>query len=55
MTSQAPCRYVDIILITYDENKAKADIPTPSKQYMRGINVTQLQHTRKEIYIYCIH
>ena len=27
MTSQAPCRYVHNILITYDENKAKADIP----------------------------
>jgi len=28
MTSQAPCRCVDNILITYDENKAKADVPT---------------------------
>jgi hypothetical protein len=28
MTSQAPCRIVDNILITYYENKAKADIPT---------------------------
>jgi len=48
MISQAPCRCVDIILITYDENKAKAHIPTQSKQYMRGINITQLQHTRRE-------
>ena len=30
MTSQAPYRYVDNILITHDENKAKADIPTHS-------------------------
>ncbi len=30
MTSQALCRCVDNILITYDENKAKADIPTHS-------------------------
>ena len=30
MTSQAPCRCVDNTLITYDENKAKADIPTQS-------------------------
>jgi len=30
MTSQAPCRCVDNILITYDENKSKADIPTRS-------------------------
>ena len=28
MTSQAPCRCVDNILNTYDENKAKAVIPT---------------------------
>ena len=28
MTSKAPCRYVGNILITYDENNAKADIPT---------------------------
>jgi hypothetical protein len=30
MTSQAPCRCLDNILIAYDENKAKADIPTDS-------------------------
>jgi len=30
MTSQAPCRFVDKILITYDENKAKTDVPTHS-------------------------
>ena len=30
MTSQALCRCVDNFLITYDENKAKADIPTHS-------------------------
>jgi len=30
MTSQAPCRCADNILITYDENKAKADIPKHS-------------------------
>jgi len=30
MTSQAPCRWVDKILIIYDENKAKADVPTHS-------------------------
>ena len=30
MTSQAPCRCVDNILITYDKNKAKADILTNS-------------------------
>ena len=30
MTSQAPSRCVDSILTTYDENKAKADIPTYS-------------------------
>ena len=29
-TSQAPCRYADNILITYDENEAKADIPAHS-------------------------
>ena len=28
MISQATCGCVDKILITYDENKAKADIPT---------------------------
>ena len=28
MTSQATCRCVDKILITYVENKSKADIPT---------------------------
>jgi len=30
ITSQAPCKCVDNILITYDENKSKADIPTHS-------------------------
>ena len=30
MTSQAPCRCVHNILITYDENKAKADVPKHS-------------------------
>ena len=35
MTSQAPCRCVHNILITYDENKAKADIPTHSLNNMR--------------------
>jgi len=37
MTSQAPCRCADNILITYNENKAKADIPTHSLNniYMR--------------------
>jgi len=30
MTSQAPYRCVHNILITYDENKANADIPTHS-------------------------
>ena len=30
MTSQAPCRCVDNILTTNDENKTKADIPTQS-------------------------
>ena len=30
MTSQAPCRCVDNIIITYDENKAKADTLTHS-------------------------
>ena len=30
MTSQAPCKCVDNILITYDENKSNADIPTHS-------------------------
>jgi hypothetical protein len=46
MTSQAPCRCVDNILITYDENKAKADIPTHSlngenvKTWMNGIRKT---------------
>jgi hypothetical protein len=30
MTSQAPCRYADNIIINYDENNAKADIPTHS-------------------------
>ena len=30
MTSQEPCRWVDNILFTYDENKAKADILTHS-------------------------
>ena len=37
MTSQAPCKCVDNILITYEENKSKAYIPTHSinKIYMR--------------------
>ena len=30
MASQEPCRCVDYILITYDKNKAKADILTHS-------------------------
>jgi len=30
MTSQASCRCVDNILITYDENEAQAGIPTQS-------------------------
>ena len=30
MTSQAPVDVQTILLITYDENKAKADIPTHS-------------------------
>ena len=30
MTSQASCRCVDKILITYDENNATADVPTHS-------------------------
>ena len=30
MTSQAPCRCVDNTVITYDENKAKADVSTHS-------------------------
>jgi len=30
MTSQAPCRCADNILITHDENKANADILTHS-------------------------
>jgi len=30
MTTQAPCRCVDNILITYDENTAKSDILTHS-------------------------
>ena len=34
MTSQVPCRCVDNILITYDENKAKADIATYSLNNM---------------------
>ena len=34
MTSQAPCRRVDNILITYDQNKAKADTPTHSLNNM---------------------
>ena len=34
MTSQAPSRCVDNILITYDENKAKADTPTQSQQHI---------------------
>jgi len=49
MTSQAPCKCVDNILVTYDENKSKADIPTHSINniYIRGINITQLQHSKK--------
>ena len=35
MTSQASCRCVDNILITYDENKAKTGIQTVLKIYMR--------------------
>jgi len=34
MTSPALCRYVDNILITYDENKAMVDIPTHSLNNM---------------------
>ena len=30
MTSQEPCRCADNFLTTYDEHKAKADIPTHS-------------------------
>ena len=36
MTSQAPRRCVDNILITYDENKVTADIPTHSLNNMGG-------------------
>jgi len=36
MTSQALCTCVDNILITYDENKATADIPTHSLNNMGG-------------------
>lgn len=39
MTSQALCRCVDNILVTYDENKAKADIRTHS---LNNIQVTQI-------------
>jgi len=34
MTSQAPCRCAENILINYDENKAKADIPPHSLNYI---------------------
>jgi len=37
MTSQAPFRCVNNILITYDENKAKADIPTHSLNNIQGV------------------
>ena len=47
MTSHAPCRCVDNILIMYDENKAKADIPTHS---LNNIHETQLRYMRKEYF-----
>ena len=46
MTSQAPCRYVHNILITYDENKAKADVPT-----ILGVSIIQLQHMRNYFFL----
>ena len=43
MNSQALCRCVDNILVTYDENKAKADgIPTHS---LNNIQVTYIYNT----------
>jgi len=46
MTSQAPCKCVDNILVIYDENKSKADIPTHSINniYMRHKHNKSLCH-----------
>jgi len=47
MTSQAPCKCVDNILITYDKNKSKADIPTHSINNIHTVLTTYIY-----IYIY---
>ena len=48
MTSQAPCRCVDNILNTYDENMAKADIPTQSlNNIMRHKQNTTAAHKNR--------
>jgi len=47
MTSLAPCRCVDNILITYDENKAMADILTHSLSNMGGWAVVRGTDGRK--------
>jgi len=50
-----PCRCVDNILITYDENKAKADIPTNSLNniYMRHKYNTTAAY--KKIFFYILN
>ena len=52
MTSQAPCKCVDNIIITYDENKAKADIPTHSLDniYMRHKYNTNAAYEKRIIF-----
>ena len=52
MTSQAPCRCVNNILITYDENKAKADIQhTALTIYMRHKYYTTAAYKKKYIFL----
>jgi len=57
MTSQAPCRCADNILITYDENKSKADIPTQSFQYIGSVKFKSYhKNTYKKTYFnWCCH
>ena len=50
MTSQEPCKCVDNILITYDKNKSKADIPTHSINNIHTVLTTYIY-----IYIYMRH
>jgi hypothetical protein len=52
MTSQAPCGCVDNILITYDENKAKADIPTVLIIYMSHKYNKTAAYKKKKFFLF---